>query len=33
MEYKQFSDIKGIFKNFFYKKEDFNNQDKKDVNK
>jgi hypothetical protein len=26
MEYKQFSDIKGIFKNFFHKKEDFNNK-------
>ena len=27
MEYKQFSDIKGIFKNFFHKKEDFNNKE------
>jgi len=26
MEYNQFSDIKGIFKNFFHKKEDFNNK-------
>ena len=26
MEYNQFSDIKGIFKNFFHKKEDFNNE-------
>ena len=27
MEYNQFSDIKSIFKNFFHKKEDFNNKE------
>ena len=27
MEYTQFSNIKGIFKNFFHKKEDFNNKE------